>query len=544
MAAVDSNVPVDAKVLQKLRQVIASAIDKKSYTTAQFWADKVASLSDNDIRDVYMLAQTGYLTGQYHRAAFQLTKGGLVQTSSSCKCLAAKCYIACEEWEKALDILGDFSDAGEGDTLEEDDFEGAIDNPNGTAFLLRGIIYEALDHRDVAVSCYKRSLAYDVYCYEAFDKLMAHHMLSGKDEQELLNSLPFKDQCNEHAELVQYLYSSKMKKYDLSGSGPAAHQRVTVEVPAGLSNNAELQVSQAERLYMACDFRRCYHITTSVLDIDPFHHECLPIHLACQVELRDEHGLFYTAHKLVDSYPDNPISWFAVGCYYYLIGNNENARKFFGRASQLDIHFGAAWIGFGHSFAAEGEHDQAMAAYCTSARLMSGCHLPLLFIGMEYVITNNPGMAQQYFTQAYAINDRDPAVLHELGVIAFRTGQLEQAATYFKTALVLLKQISDGALAAFSWEVTLSNLARTLLRLGDHEESIKVFRQALALAPRVASIHAGLGFAHHCIGNLPTAIEWYHKALGLQPEDSFCSQMVKKALEELSERPEFVHDIL
>ena len=48
-------------------------------------------------------------------------------------------------------------------------------------------------------------------------------------------------------------------------------------------------------------------------------------------------GLFYTAHKLVDSYADKPISWFAVGCYYYLIGNNESARKFFGRASQVII---------------------------------------------------------------------------------------------------------------------------------------------------------------------------------------------------------------
>ena len=28
----------------------------------------------------------------------------------------------------------------------------------------------------------------------------------------------------------------------------------------------------------------------SVLDSDPYHHACLPIHLACQVELRDEHG--------------------------------------------------------------------------------------------------------------------------------------------------------------------------------------------------------------------------------------------------------------
>lgn len=30
--------------------------------------------------------------------------------------------------------------------------------------------------------------------------------------------------------------------------------------------------------------------------------------------------LFYLAHKLVDLQPDQAIAWFAVGCYYYLIG--------------------------------------------------------------------------------------------------------------------------------------------------------------------------------------------------------------------------------
>lgn len=30
--------------------------------------------------------------------------------------------------------------------------------------------------------------------------------------------------------------------------------------------------------------------------------------------------LFSLAHKLVDLYPDLAIAWFAVGCYYYVIG--------------------------------------------------------------------------------------------------------------------------------------------------------------------------------------------------------------------------------
>lgn len=32
-------------------------------------------------------------------------------------------------------------------------------------------------------------------------------------------------------------------------------------------------------------------------------------------------ALFYLAHKLVDLYPEMALAWFAVGCYYYTIGN-------------------------------------------------------------------------------------------------------------------------------------------------------------------------------------------------------------------------------
>ena len=39
-------------------------------------------------------------------------------------------------------------------------------------------------------------------------------------------------------------------------------------------------------------------------------------------------ALFYLAHKLVDRYPSKPIAWFAVGCYYLLIGKNDPARRY------------------------------------------------------------------------------------------------------------------------------------------------------------------------------------------------------------------------
>jgi hypothetical protein len=44
----------------------------------------------------------------------------------------------------------------------------------------------------------------------------------------------------------------------------------------------------------------------------------------------------------------------------------------YSKASTMDSHYGPAWIGFGHSFAVESEHDQAITAYSTAVKLYEG----------------------------------------------------------------------------------------------------------------------------------------------------------------------------
>ena len=56
------------------------------------------------------------------------------------------------------------------------------------------------------------------------------------------------------------------------------------------------------------------------------------------------------------------------------------------KATTLERTYGPAWIAYGHSFAVESEHDQAMAAYFTAAQLMKGCVLK------AYFETNNQSM--------------------------------------------------------------------------------------------------------------------------------------------------------
>lgn len=169
------------------------------------------------------------------------------------------------------------------------------------------------------------------------------------------------------------------------------------------------------------------------------------------MELKKSAELFAFAHALVDAYPQSWAAWYAVGCYYYLIGEyyfisfmvypaysrgtqrkpgnlevrhsiphklsnfweiacwkrwrpccvsvlkreNENtslisnrtytclvyvsihsqtlstlhtgksefARRYLSKACGLEAGAGCVWLAYGHSFAADNEHDQAMAAY-------------------------------------------------------------------------------------------------------------------------------------------------------------------------------------
>jgi len=102
-----------------------------------------------------------------------------------------------------------------------------------------------------------------------------------------------------------------------------------------------------------------------------------------------------------------------------LVGQ-EFARRYLNKATQMEPSSGAAWLAYGHSFAAENEHDQAMAAYFKACKLLKGCHLSSLYIGVEYGLTNNAKLADKFFADARDAAPDDPAVLHEHGVMAFR----------------------------------------------------------------------------------------------------------------------------
>lgn len=91
----------------------------------------------------------------------------------------------------------------------------------------------------------------------------------------------------------------------------------------------------------------------------------------------------------------------------------------FSKATSIDSGFGAAWIGYAHSFAMEGEHDQAITAYNQASRVLPGSHLPKLYLGMVYAKLQQFSNAKKYLYIASEKCQTDPLVFNELGSVLY-----------------------------------------------------------------------------------------------------------------------------
>uniref|UniRef100_A0A1Q3FUG5 Putative anaphase-promoting complex apc cdc16 subunit n=1 Tax=Culex tarsalis TaxID=7177 RepID=A0A1Q3FUG5_CULTA len=304
-----------------------------------------------------------------------------------------------------------------------------------------------------------------------------------------------------------------------------------------LDGCVDLVVSKAEKFFYNCDYKKCMKIIDEILKRDPYHKRSLTVQIGCLMEMKDFNRLFYVAHKLVDFYPDDAIAWYAVGCYYDLIGKSDPARRYLSKATTLDRLYGPAWLAYGHSFAKENEHDQAMAAYFKATQLMRGCHLPLLYIGVECGLTKNLEMAEKFFYQAMSIAPLDVYVLHELGVIKFEYEMYESAEEVFRTTLDMVQSMAkaNGEPISARWEPLLNNLGHCCRKNKKYDEALEFHRRALFLKPLSGATYTAIGFVQALMGRLDDAVESFHKSLSLKRDDVFTTTILKYVIEDLAE---------
>ncbi|XVF78859.1 hypothetical protein PTKIN_Ptkin14bG0171300 [Pterospermum kingtungense] len=525
--------------IEKLRGVVRDCVSKHLYSSAIFFADKVAAVT-NDPADIYMQAQALFLGRHFRRAYHLLMASKIVIRDLRFRYLAAKCLEELKEWDQCLLMLGDekLDEHGNVHDIKDNsamylDKDGEDREINITAAIcfLRGKAYEALENRAQARQWYKAAIKADPLCYEALECLIENHMLTCEEETSLLSSLQFGPEDG----WLSSFYSCLIKKYDKENVVEAKFKELEKEssksnlssqsLMCALKDNTDLLACKAEYYHQCGEYQKCFELTSALLEKDPFHLKCTLVHLAAAMELGHSNELYLMACNLVKDYPQKALSWFAVGCYYYCIKKYDQSRRYFSKATSLDGAFPPAWIGFGNAYAAKEEGDQAMSAYRTAARLFPGCHLPTLYIGMEYMRTHSFKLAEQFIMQAKAICPSDPLVYNELGVVAYHMKEYNQAVWWFEKTLALIPSpISE------MWEPTVVNLAHAYRKLKKFEEAISYYEKALTLSAKSLSTYAGLAYTYHLLDNFSAAVTYYHKALWLKPDDPFCTEMLNVAL--------------
>ena len=562
--------------LTQIRNLVRQYIDIHLYESALFWADKVCTLSKNDSQDVIWYAHCLYLTKQPLRAAQILKSRGLTSSSLLGRFLAAKCFAECKEWRSALDVL-DGEDQDLKSTFKESintnplvsssnaavtsstssssviDFESAgysaiISGSQSSLFptssksrkldaavsLLKGTIYEALENRQIATQCYKDALQHDIYCFEAFNLLVTHHGLTSAEENQLLESLPYGNQCNEEEEkLLRFVYKNLINKY----SKPVEELLPNILEP--MTGNLDYIVSLAEKYFNNSNYREALRYGKYVLKIDNLHEGCLPMYISCLSVLKMTNELYNLAHRLVTTYPTRSVSWYAIGSYYLMINKNEPARKYFSKATSISNTFGPAWLGFAHSFASDGERDQAISAYFSASQYMPGSHLPLLYLGREYAQSHDLKLAMKFYKEAMMIAPHDPHIKLEVGTLAYENGEYEKSEVLLLDCLNRLNQAESLTESSYLdiWEPLFNNLGHVSRKLGKFEDALLFHKQAYQIAPKNAGTCAAMGLCHLLLSQNNQAIAILHKALGMKRDDTLSMQLLSEALKTVTLQP-------
>ena len=215
-----------------------------------------------------------------------------------------------------------------------------------------------------------------------------------------------------------------------------------------LGKSSDILSHAAIRAYGSHDLRSALAYCTAIDACDPFCRTAGYVHVATLVGLGLKRRLFELAHRLVEADPKDSLAWFAVGSYYYLCRRYDLAQRHFSRSTRLDPSSAECWIGFGCSFAVCDESDQALASFRAAQNKFAGSHVPLLYMGMEYLRTNHLSLAGHFLTSAQKTDASDPLCCNELGVWSYRRGDMEDAAFWFLKALRLHVEADSSALTS------------------------------------------------------------------------------------------------
>ena len=250
--------------------------------------------------------------------------------------------------------------------------------------------------------------------------------------------------------------------------------------------------------------------------------------------------------EIAAQHPEMPAVHYNMGVAYHQMGQDNEARRAWTRATEVDPTYAKAWQNLGALSAASGRQDLALANYQSGTRYSpQNIDLRVAAIG-AYRELKRYDDAIAEAKNALLINSKALAIYNELALVYIETGKYDLAKFTLQKAMqdipgadgndrvhAILGEIyyrlgfSGDALKSFqrSLELNPNQLSAMLYLAGYYldnrawADATPLLERAAGLAPNDAGVQLNLGIAYRGQGRFEDAAAAYKKALQLRPSD-------------------------
>ena len=168
------------------------------------------------------------------------------------------------------------------------------------------------------------------------------------------------------------------------------------------------------------------------------------------------------------------------------------------------------YVSLGDNLRKNGQEAEALQAYQKAIELNPTYSPAFAGIGEHFLRQDDYLTAKGWYERAlHTIGGGDnPLLLNDLGVVYLKLGQLDNAVKQFEQA------VSLHPYRAVFW----SNLGRAQALLGRHDQAVRTFQQALTLDPNQAGPHKNLGMLYFLRGQYQEAVVHFQQAVSREPD--------------------------
>lgn len=244
--------------------------------------------------------------------------------------------------------------------------------------------------------------------------------------------------------------------------------------------------------------------------------------------------------KAISIQPEDGETYNNLGIAYKEIGDLNNAISYYKKAIVINPNLSFAYFNLGLIYSSKGEFETAIPYYKRAVEVDPEYTKAYYQLGFAYSQKGKVEPAIMYHKKALTTDPKFKTSYNDLGYLYFNKQEYDSAINYFKTAVIIdpeyanslfglgitynvMKQF-DSAIINFKKVITLRNDADALYELGnaydkigDSEKAIEYYKKALALNPKLDMACFSLGFLYGNKGDYDSSIFYYKRAIAINP---------------------------